>query len=451
MVELPVKMYVEQLGKRLKRSARIVARLSGRQRHDALARIQQRLWEQRDMLFEANQQDIDKIPKDLEPQEYRSMLEHVRLTEDTLASMLDELQKLIDSPDPVGEISRSWTTPDGLHVGWMRNPLGVIAVVTDMGPQPALQAFAACLKTANVCLFRGGTEWIHTNTTVARCLQEAAREMGFPDDTMVLLDRQEPEAALEAVRLSKYIDAVIARGKPALRRAVREHARVPLIGDESGVSHMYVDQDVEIPLAQTLVVNAKVQNPSAPNATDTLLIHQSVARYLMPGLLRRLLEEFKVDVRGCPKTVSMMGIMEMTGHLGVKPATDQDWEQKFQSLTLCIKIVKDIDEALDHIAQFGPGHTDTIVTRDYETAMRFVHEVDASAVFVNASSRLHGGEALDLGPQIGTTVSRFRARGPLTLHALTSEKLVAFGTGQLQHPHPVPQAYQDAMMLSPKF
>ncbi|RMH31385.1 MAG: glutamate-5-semialdehyde dehydrogenase [Nitrospirae bacterium] len=451
MVALPPKLYVEQLGKRLKQAARVAIRLPGQKRIEALLQIQKQLQEQRDAIVEANQRDVGNIPKDLDPQDYRLALERVRLTEDMIDEMNDDIQRLIESPDPIGAITQSWTTPDGLQVGWMRCPLGVIAVITDLGPHMAVQAFSTCIKTGNLCLFRGGSEWMNTNAKVAQCIREALQRIGYPEDATILLDRQEPEAALEAVRLTKYIDAAIAKGKPALRRGVREQARVPIIGDDGGVSHMYIDRDIEIPLAQTLVVNAKVQDPAASNAIDTLLVHQAVARHVLPGLVRRLLEEFKVDVRGCPKTVSMMGVMEMTGHLGVKPASDQDWEQKFQSLTLCIKIVRDLDEALDHIAQYGPGHTDAIVTRDYETAMRFIHEVDAGAVFVNASTRLHGGESLELGPQVGINSSRFHARGPLTLHALTCQKIVALGTGQLRQPHPIPQTYHDAMMLSPKF
>ena len=214
---------------------------------------------------------------------------------------------------------------------------------------------------------------------------------------------------------------------------------------------MYVDGDVDLPLAQTLVVNGKIQESGASNALDTLLVHQRVARQLLPGLIRRCLEEFKVELRGCPKTVSMMGIMAMSGHLGIKEATEKDWGEKYQSMVLAIKVVKDLDEALEHIAQVGPGHTATIATKDYNAAMRFTREVQASAVLVNASTRVHSGEQFELGAEIGINVTPFHARGPLTLNTLTSEKYVVFGSGQLQHPHPVPHAYEDAMMMSPKF
>ena len=451
MVEVPVKMYVQALAKKAKEVARPLSQLSTKDRSQALSVVSERLLEKKSSILDANRQDLDAVSKELGTQAYRQALDRVRVTEESIEMMVQDIQQLLDQSDPIGEATQLWCTLDGMQVSRVRVPLGVIAVISDMGPRVTAQSFTICLKTGNVCIFRGGSEWFHTNVCLSETFRAAIEEVGIPSGAFTFLDRTEPEGALELVRLRQYVDAVIPRGKGKLRQGAMEQARVPIIGYDGGVSHLYVDGDGDIPLAQTLVVNAKVQDPTASNAVDTVLVHQRVARHLLPGLLRRCLEEYKVQLRGCPKTVSMMGVMEMTGHLGIQNATERDWEQKFQSLVMAVKVVNDMDEALNHIAKVGRGHTATIVTRNYDTAMRFTREVDSSAVLVNASTRLHGGEQFGLGVEIGMNTTPFHARGPLTLDTLTSEKYVVLGTGQLQHPHPVPEAYEDAMMLSARF
>jgi len=451
MVEVPLKLYVQALLKRAKDAARPMACLSPQAKILALQAMADRLEEHTQEILEANEKDLDAISKEIGQQAHREAAERIRISEETLRIMTQRLCDLLTLPDPIGEVSRAWMTPDGLQVHTVRAPLGIVAVVSDMGPLVTAESFGMCLKTNNVCVFRGGTEWLHTNEALVRCLQEAAAANGVPEGGLTFLGRSAPEAAFEMVRYPQYVQAVITRGRAGLRKGILEQARVPVIGFDGGLCHVYVDKDVDIPLAQTITVNAKVQSPTAANALDTLLVHQGVSRHLLPGLTRRLLQEYRVTLNGCPKTVSMLGVLEMTGHLGIKEAVEADWEKKYQSLTMNIKVVKDSEEALDHIAKFAPGHTDTIVTRDYELAMRFVREVDSSAVMINASTRLHGGEPFGLGPDIGSNSTHVHGRGPLILSKLTIEKYMVFGNGQLQQPHPVPQTYQDAMMLSAKF
>ncbi len=451
MVEVPVKMYVQSLAKNAKNTARQFSQLPNKVRSQALLAMMDKLSDCQQSIIEANRQDLDAVSKEIEPGAYRQALDRVRIPEDTIDSMIKDLQQLHDQPDPLGEITRLWCTSEGMQVSRVRVPLGVLAVISDMGPRITVQSLAICVKTGNVCIYRGGTEWFHTNMLISEALREAAEGAGVPSGALTFVDRSEPEAALELVRLTKWVDAVIPRGKGGLRKGIMEQARVPVIGYDGGVSHMYIDEAADIPLGQTLAVNAKIQDSSASNSVDTVLVHKNVARHLLPGLLRRCLEEFKVEIRGCPKTISMMGLMAMSGHLGIKEAQEQDWGQKHQSMVMSIKIVKDLDEALEHIALAGPGHTASIVTRDYDAAMRFTREVAASAVLVNASTRVHSGEQFELGAEIGMNDTPFHARGPLTLNTLTSEKYVVFGSGHLQHPHPVPEAYQDAMMMSPRF
>ena len=451
MVEVPLKLYVRGLLKEAKAVARSMAGLSSQQKNQALQAMADALVEHKTRILEANQRDIDAIPKDGDKQVYRQSLERIRLDEEGIQQMVERLLDFLAYPDPVGEVSQAWMTPDGLHVHMVRAPLGVLGIISDMGPFMTVDSFGMCVKTNNVCVYRGGAEWLHTYEVVYRCLQEAAVKEGVPENGLIFLDRAAPEAALEVAKQPQYIQAVIPRGRASLRNGLLEHARVPIIGFDGGLCHVYIDQRADIPLAQTIAVNSKVQSPTAANAMDTLLVHKDVYRYVLPGLTRRLLQEYKVVLNGCPKTVAMLGFMEMTGYLGIKNAENVDWDKKFQSLAMNIKVVKDRQEALDHIAHYSPGHTDTIVTRDYDFAMQFTREVDSSAVLVNASTRLHGGEQFGLGPELGSNSRRLQDRGPLTLSKLTIEKYMVLGSGQLQLPHPLPTAYEDAMMLSSKF
>jgi len=451
MVEVPVKIYVQAVAQKAKEMVRPLSRLTCQTRTQALTVMAEQLIDQKDCILEANQQDMDIISKDLDAQVYRTTLDRIRITESSLEHLQERIFQVQQQPDPIGEAIHVWQTEGGMQVSIVRVPLGVVAVISDMGPSVTVDSFAMCLKTGNVCIYRGGREWFHTNQALTQCFQNAVKEVGMPVDSLIYLERSEPNVALELIRLPKFIDAVIPRGNAGLRKGVMEQSRVPVIGYDGGVSHLVVDEDADIPLAQMLVVNGKIQNSAAANALDTLLIHRRIARQLLPGLLRRLLEEFKIELRGCPKIVSLMGMMAMTGHLGIKEAQEKDWTQKFQTSTMALKIVDDLEEAFEHLARFGPGHTDTIVTRNYQTAMRFVQEVDAGMVLVNASPRLHGGDPLGLGPDMGCNINHVSARGPVTLTSLTCQKFVGLGSGQLQYPHPVPEVYEDAMMLSAKF
>ncbi len=451
MVEVPIKLYVQGLAKQANVATRAVALMTSQDRTVALMAMAEQLEASMDDVLTANKEDLDAIPKEWGPDEYRKARELVTVTEEGLLDIVAHIRRIAEEPDPTGETSQAWLTQEGLHVHRVRVPIGVIAVISEYGPSVVAESMAMCLRSGNVCVVRGGKEWFLTNSALAKVLRETAEQHGVPQGALTFVDRPDREGVLELTRLRNVVHGVVPRGKASLRKVVMEQSRVPVLGYDGGLCHVYVDKDADVPLAQGVVVNSKIQDPVATNAADTLLVHQAIARQLLPGLLRRLLSEFTVDLIGCPKTVSMMGIMAMTGHKGIQAATDEDWEQKRQAMTLGIKVVGDLDEGLAHIAAYGPGHTDTIVTRRYDTAMRFVREVDSSSVLVNASTRLHSGLQMDLGEELGTNTSHFHVRGPLTLRSLTTEKYVAFGNGQLRQPHPVPQAYQDAMMLSSKF
>jgi glutamate-5-semialdehyde dehydrogenase len=282
---------------------------------------------------------------------------------------------------------------------------------------------------------------------LAKGLYESAQESGIPSGAFTIIDRPEKEAALELIRSGRALDGIIPRGGPGLRRAVLDQAKMPVLCHDTGITHLYIEQDADIPMAQNIVINSKAQQPGAANALDTLLVQQAIARPLLSALILRLLDEFKIEVFGCPKTVALMGQMSMSGHKSVQPAAEADWSKQFQRAALAVKMVADMEEALAHIAQHGPSHTCAIVTKSYESARRFTNEVDAGTVLVNASTRLNSGEGLGFGADMGLSTSRIHVRGPIGPQHLTATKYLVLGSGQLRQPHPVPLTYEDAIML----
>ncbi|HEX3204269.1 MAG TPA: glutamate-5-semialdehyde dehydrogenase, partial [Nitrospiraceae bacterium] len=368
-------------------------------------------------------------------------------TSEGVKRMVETIRRVAELPDPVGDIADRQQRPNGMQVSRVRVPIGVIAIISEFGPPTMAESVALCLKAGNVCVYRSAAEWTHTNAILTALWLKAADEGGVPSGGLTFIDRPEKEAAVELFRQPKYVDAVIPKGGVGLRKAVVEQSRVPVLCHDGGVNTLYIDSDADLPLAQNVVVNSKVQDPTAANSVDTLLIHQDTARNLLPALIRRVLDEFKIEVRGCPKTNSLIGAQSFTSYKTVKEATEEDWGQQFLSANLAVKIVASLDEVLDHLARHAPVYTAAIVTRDYETAMRFAREVEAAAVIVNASTRLHDAEEFGMGRQVGVSTSRIHARGPIALEQLTCEKYVVLGTGQLRHPHPVPITYEDAIML----
>ncbi len=451
MVEVPVKLYLDKLLKNVRDSIRLTASLDGRIKTEGLLAMADRLQAREQEILEANRQDVGQVGKSFEAGTDRDRVKEavgrVTLTPEDLEAITDGLRLVASLPDPVGEVTGMWTRPNGMQVSRMRVPIGVIAVISDVGPKVAVESLGLCLKSGNVCILRTNPDWKHSDEVIFSSLCEAAEQSGIPAGAITLIDRTERDVVLELLRLPRVIDAIIVQGSPGLRKLVAEQARMPVLCHDGGVSYVYVDADADLPQAQNIVVNSKAQSASASNATDTLLVHQGISRALIPGLVRRLMDDYKVEVRGCPKTIALTGIEEFPAYKSTKPATDEDWGRQFLSPTLAVKIVTDMDEALSHITRYGPGNTAVIVTRGYAEAMRFTQEVDASAVAVNASTRLHDGHEFGLGGQIGISTSRTHARGPLALEELTCQKYVLWGTGQLRQPHPIPVPYEDAIML----
>jgi glutamate-5-semialdehyde dehydrogenase len=451
MVEVPVKMYVANLAKKAKETVRPMASLPTAVKDEALILFAERLIEKEGTIREANEQDIEAVGKGLTGESnkdrVKEAVDRVRLSEEAFQDIAENIQRIARLPDPVGEMPGLWQEENGMQVSRMRVPIGLIGVICDLAPDVALETIALCLKSGNPVLVRLSPDWSRTYQVIADILQEALRDAGVPSGAVSIIGRPEKEAALELMRLHQMLNAIIPRGGAGLRKIVQEHARVPVLGHDGGLCHLYIDADADPPMAQTLVVNSKVQRPGSVNSVDTVLVHKAAARTVLTGLIRRLLDEFKVQLHGCPKTMALMGSMTLTGYLSVKAATEEDWNRQFLSRGLALKIVETFDEALDHIAGHSPCHTAMIVTRDYGAAMRFVREVDAGAVLVNASTRLDDGHELGLGGDLGMSAMRTHTRGPIGLNDLTCEKYVVLGTGQLREPHPVPAAYEDAIML----
>jgi glutamate-5-semialdehyde dehydrogenase len=451
MPEVPIKIFLDKILKTCRSNVSRLASISGPVKDRTLRAMADRLARDEEAILSANEKDVDALGKsfgsEVSKDRLKAAVARVRVVAEDVKEMAERLRIIADRPDPVGAVTGRWERPDGLVVSRVRVPIGVIGIISELSPLVTVESIALCLKSGNLSVFRGSPEWAQTHEVIGKGLRDAAQENGIPEGAWALIDRPEKEVAVELIRAGKALDAIIPRGGAGLRKAVLDGARMPVLCHDGGLTHLYVDADVDLPLVQNVVINSKVQLPAAPNALDTLLVQQGVARQFLPALINRLLVEFKVDVRGCPKTMALMGQMPISGHTSIIPATDEDWGRQYQAPSLAVKMVVDMAEALAHIAEHGLCMTAVIATSNYSSALRFTREVDASAVFVNASSRLHDADGFGFGSDIGLSSSRLHAKGPIGLEQLTCEKYVAFGNGQLRLPHPVPETYFDAIML----
>lgn len=351
------------------------------------------------------------------------MADRLRLTEGRIAEMAAGIREVAKLPDPLGEMPKMWTRPNGMQVGRVRVPIGVIGIIYESRPNVTADSAALCLKSGNACVLRGGSEAIHSNRAIAHVLSEAAEKCGIPVGALTFVDRPDRELVPVLLKQDRWIDLIIPRGGESLMRLVSEHATIPVIKHDAGVCHVYVDDDAAPAMAEQICLNAKIQRPSTCNAMETLLVHQSIARSWLSGVIDKLVAA-KVEVRGCQKTCALSS--------SAKPASEGDYGKEFLDLVLAVKVVKNIDEAMEHIGRYGSRHTEAIVTGDYKKAMRFLREVDASAVLVNASTRLNDGYQFGLGAEIGISTSRIHARGPMGLEELTCSKFIVMGSGQLR-------------------
>jgi glutamate-5-semialdehyde dehydrogenase len=366
--------------------------------------------------------------KDIEAARAKGMddarLERLKLTEKTIESMARACEEVSLMEDPVGAMESMVKRPNGLMVGRMRVPLGVVAMIYESRPNVTIDAAILCLKAGNGVILRGGSEAFHSNTALAGLISKALEQAGLPADGVRLLPTTDREAVKVMLKLDEFIDVVIPRGGEGLIRAVVSDATMPVLKHYKGVCHIYVDRTVDVDQAVTIIHNAKVQRPGVCNALEGLLVHRDAAGAILPLVAERLGRD-GVRFKACSGSLAMLGEY-------AEKATDEDWGTEFLSLTLAVKMVRDMEEALEYIRRYGSNHTESILTTDYGRAMRFLREADASAVMVNASTRFNDGGEFGLGAEIGISTSKLHAYGPMGIRELTSTKFVVFGNGQIR-------------------
>lgn len=410
---------VGTMAREARKAAAGLATLSAARKNQALVRVAELLDERRVQIQEENRKDLEAgRAKGLSP----AMLDRLELSDKVIDSMIGGLHEVCALPDPVGSVEQQILRPNGLQVGRMRVPLGVIAMIYESRPNVTIDAAALCLKAGNAVILRGGSEAIFSNLSLAGVLQQALAEVGIEAKAVQVVPVTDRQAVHLLLQQEEYIDLVIPRGGEGLIRSVSESSRIPVLKHYKGVCHIYVDKDADLVKATPIILNAKTQRPGVCNALEGVLIHRDAAAYVA-NIVDALVAK-GVEVRGCPECVAL--------HDKVQPATAEDWGTEFLNLTLVMKVVDDMDEAIAYIRQHGSLHTEVILTENYTTARQFVAQVDASAVMVNASTRFNDGGQLGLGTEIGISTTKLHAYGPMGLEELTTRKFVVFGEGQIR-------------------
>ena len=409
-----------RLGKQAKAAARRLASLSSEDKNRALGLMADKLEAQSERLLEENKKDLETAR---DAGLSSSLLDRIALNPGRVRTMAKGLRDIVALPDPVHEIVKMWRRPNGLQVGRMRIPLGVIGIIYEARPNVTADAAALCLKSGNAVILRGGSEAHFSNQAIGEILRQACAETRVPQDAIQVVHIRDHVLVNELLQLEDYIDLIIPRGGEELIRAVVAQSRIPVIKHYKGVCHVYVDKDASLEMAERICINAKVQRPSVCNAVETLLVHEAVAAKFLPPMVARY-KAAGVEIRGCEKTSALIP--------GIKKATEADWTTEYLDLILSVRIVKDLDEAIDHIERYGSQHTETIVTSNYERSREFIERVNSSAVMVNASTRFNDGGELGLGAEIGISTSKIHAFGPMGLEELTTTKFVVFGDGQIR-------------------
>jgi len=419
-MKMDFRQEVREMAKKAKESSYQLARLSTDKKNKALCEMADDLERSQNLLIEENQRDLaagEKVHLS------SAMMDRLRLTPAVIQGMADGLREVARLRDPVGEVVGMWRRPNGLMVGRMRIPIGVIGMIYESRPNVTADAAGLCLKSGNSVILRGGSEAFHSNQAIGRILQRALLKIGLPQEAVQVFLHTEKEAIQEMLQLEDEIDLIIPRGGEALIRFVMDHSRIPVIKHYKGVCHIFVDESADLEKSIRVCLNAKVQRPGVCNAMETLLVHEKVAKQFLPKVAEALQKE-GVELRGCPKTRKILP--------GIKETEEEDWYQEYLDLILSIRVVNGIEEAMEHIVTYGSLHTEAILTSDYENAQRFLREVNSSCVLVNASTRFNDGFELGLGAEIGISTSKLHAFGPMGLEELTTTKFIVYGEGQIR-------------------
>ncbi|RJP70332.1 MAG: glutamate-5-semialdehyde dehydrogenase [Candidatus Abyssobacteria bacterium SURF_17] len=411
---------IVEIARRARSAAQKLAKASSAQKDEGLRVIAANLRGRTSPLLQSNRKDVERAKQ---AGLTSALIDRLTLTKKRIEAMAAGLDEITRLPDPVGEVTRMWRRPNGLRIGKVRVPIGVIGFIYESRPNVTVDAAGLCVKSGNAIILRGGSEAIESNSAVAEVVALSLGQAGLPEDCVQLLRMTDRAAVNIMLKLDEYIDLIIPRGGKPLIKLVVENSMIPVIMHYEGICHTYVDEFADLDMAETICMNAKVQRPGVCNAMETLLVHSRVAEEFLPRMCKSYTDA-SVEIRGCDKTRKILP--------KAKAATDEDWRTEYLDLILSVKVVDSIDEAIEHIARYGSAHSDAIVTENYRRAQQFIEEVDSSAVFVNASTRFNDGFEFGLGAEIGISTNRLHCRGPMGLEELTTYKYIVYGNGQIR-------------------
>ena len=417
---MDVKELIADMARRARQASREVACLSTSVKNDLLLKTADMIIERRESLQKENAKDLENArEKGLSD----AFIDRLALSDKVINSMADGLREVAALPDPVGEVPGMWIRPNGLQVGRVRIPLGVIGMIYESRPNVTIDAAGLCLKAGNAIILKGGSDAINSNLALASVIQEALSSLGVTGDAVQVIPTTDRNAVTEMLKREEEIDLIIPRGGEGLIRFVVEHSSIPVLKHYKGVCHVYVDRYADLDMAREICFNSKVQRPGVCNAMEGMLVHSAVADEFLPAMAEKF-RQAGVEIRGCERTCRIVP--------DAVPAKDSDWGEEFLALILAVKVVDSMQEAMDYIATYGSNHTEAIVTRDYSRSRKFMAEVDASLVITNASTRFNDGGQLGLGAEIGISTSKLHAYGPMGLEELTTTKFIAYGEGQVR-------------------
>jgi glutamate-5-semialdehyde dehydrogenase len=417
---MDVQTYIHGVGRQARAAARLVARADTATKNRALKAMAAALLRDRKRLLEANGRDVAAAKaQNLDA----AMVDRLTLTPRSITAMADGLRQIAALPDPIGRISGLRKRPSGIRVGQMRVPLGVVAIIYESRPNVTADAAGLCLKSGNAAILRGGSEAIHSNQAIATCVREGLKSAGLPESAVQVVEITDRAAVGELITMQDHVDVIVPRGGKSLIERLMRESRIPMIKHLHGVCHTYIDDKADIRQAIRIADNAKTQRLGTCNTMETLLVARGIAEKVLPPLSKIYLDK-GIELRGDAEARRVVPQM--------KPATEDDWYTEYLDAILAVRVVKDLDEAMNHIASYGSQHTDAIVTRDKARAQRFLREVDSSSVMVNASTRFADGYEYGLGAEVGISTDKLHARGPVGLEGLTSLKYVVLGTGQIR-------------------
>ena len=408
------------LGKNARNAEGLVRNLSANEKNEVLLKVAEALTKNADTLTAANALDVENGRKNNMPE---ALVDRLLLTGDRIRGMAEGLRQVAALEDPVGEVLGMKKRPNGLMIGQKRVPLGVIGIIYEARPNVTADAFALCFKTGNVVILKGGSDAIHSNEAIVKCIREVLREQGITEDAIQLITDTSRETTAEFMKMNQYVDVLIPRGGRGLIKAVVENSTIPVIETGTGNCHIYVDETADLQMAADIIMNAKTQRVGVCNACESVLVHEKVKDEFLPVLARRL-QEKQVEIRADEAACELIP--------GAVHATEEDWGREYLDYILSLKVVSSVEEAISHINQYNTGHSEAIITNNYEHAQKFLDQVDAAAVYVNASTRFTDGFEFGFGAEIGISTQKLHARGPMGLDALTTTKYIIFGDGQIR-------------------